>query len=81
MPYRESVRKYIEEHLLFFGEKAEFADEDNIFQRGFVSSLFAMQLLTYIEQEFHLVVESEDMEISNFSSVNAIVKLIEKKLR
>jgi methoxymalonate biosynthesis acyl carrier protein len=81
MPYRERVRKYIEENLILFGEKADFTDEDNIFQRGFVSSLFAMQLLTYIEQEFHIVVDSEDMEISNFSSVTAIVQLIEKKLR
>jgi len=81
MNYRDKVRKYIEDNLIVFGEKVDFTDEDNIFVRGFVNSLFAMKLLTYVEQEFNLVVESEDMEISNFSSVNSIVKLIEKKVR
>lgn len=81
MNYREKVRGYINENLLIFGEKTKFTDEDNIFERGFVNSLFAMKLLTYVEQEFNILVESEDMEISNFNSVNNIVKLIEKKVQ
>lgn len=81
MNYKEKVRGYIDENLLIFGEKVTFTDEDNIFERGFVNSLFAMKLLTYVEQEFKIVVESEDMEISNFNSVNNIVKLIEKKIQ
>lgn len=81
MQYREKVRKYIEDHLIIFDGRIVFTDEDNIFERGFVNSLFAVQLLTYIEQEFNIAINSDDMEISNFSSVNNIMHLIEKKQR
>ncbi len=73
------VRNYITENLIIFDRKAEFADDDDIFQRGFVNSLFAMMLLTYIEQEFRLSLDSADLEISNFNTVNHIVQFIQER--
>ena len=46
---------------------------------GFVNSLFAMKMLNYVENEFGVSVDNDDMEISNFSSVNNIVEFINKK--
>lgn len=76
MDMKEKVRKFIESNLIIYDEEVVFSDEDNIFSAGFVNSLFAMKLLSYIESEFYIAVESEDMEISNFSSVNSIVDFI-----
>ena len=59
--------------------EAEFEDGDNIFQMGFVNSLFAMKLLNYVESEFGVVVDNDEMEIENFSSVDNIVNFIQKK--
>lgn len=53
-------------------------DED-IFALGFVNSLFAMQLVLFVENEFGLVVENEDLDIDNFRTVSAIARLIERK--
>lgn len=79
MEIREKIRKYIEENLVVFEDEAEFTDKDNIFELGFVNSLFAMKLLNYVENEFNVNIENDDMEIVNFSSVINIVRLIEKK--
>jgi methoxymalonate biosynthesis acyl carrier protein len=49
--------------------------------RGYVNSLFAMQLVAFLESEFHLRIDNEDLEIENFRSVNALVRLVEKKLK
>jgi methoxymalonate biosynthesis acyl carrier protein len=73
------IREFIESNLVVFNEEAKFTDSDNIFEMGFVNSLFAMKLLTYIEKEFNISVENDEMEIANFSSVNNIVGLISKK--
>lgn len=79
MELKEKIRKFIESNLVVFEDEAEFNDSDNIFEMGFVNSLFAMKLVSYIEQEFDIEVDNDDLEISNFSSVDRIVEYVEKK--
>ena len=55
-------------------------DDDDIFQMGLVNSLSAMQLVAFIEKEFNIVVEDEDLDIENFNSLNALVRFIGLKL-
>jgi acyl carrier protein len=57
----------------------ELQEEDDIFALGFVNSLFAMQLVLFVEKEFSMVVEDEDLSIDNFKSVNAIANLVRSK--
>ena len=79
MELRENIRAFIKSHLAVFEDEAEFTDSDNIFALGFVNSLFAMQLVNYVQQEFGIVVEDADIDIANFNSVDNIVRLIERK--
>jgi len=79
MELKEKIRKFIEANLVVFEDEAEFTDSDNIFEMGFVNSLFAMKLVSFIEQEFGIEVDNEDLEISNFNSVDRIVGYIENK--
>ena len=79
MNIKEKIRSFIEQNLIVFEDNVEFSDSDNIFEMGFVNSLFAMKLLNYVENEFNVVIESDEIDISNFSSVNNIISLLEKK--
>ena len=79
MELKEKIRQFIEANLVVFEDEADFTDSDNIFEMGFVNSLFAMKLVSYIEQEFGIEVDNEDLEISNFNSVDRIVGYIENK--
>ncbi|UCH96569.1 MAG: acyl carrier protein [Candidatus Aminicenantes bacterium] len=79
MELKEKIRQFIEANLVVFEDEADFTDSDNIFEMGFVNSLFAMKLVSYIEQEFAIEVDNEDLEISNFNSVERIVGYIENK--
>lgn len=54
-------------------------DED-LFATGLLNSLFAMQLVLFVEKEFNCKVENEDLDLKNFNSINAIVSLIGRKL-
>jgi methoxymalonate biosynthesis acyl carrier protein len=62
----------------FFGSHDLQADED-IFSLGFVNSMFAMQLVLFVEQEFQIVIENEDLEFENFRTINSIANLVERK--
>ena len=79
MELKEKIRTFIEGNLVVFEDEAEFNNSDNIFEMGFVNSLFAMKLVSYIEQEFGIEVDNEDLEISNFSSVDRIAEFIADK--
>ena len=73
---KDVIRKFIEK---FVGGK-ELNDDTNIFESGMVNSLFAMQLVAFVEKEFDITVENEDIDLSNFKDINSIVKLVESKL-
>jgi len=76
---REQIRGFIESNLNIFDSDVQFNDGDNIFRRGFVNSLFAVQLIAYLEQEFSITIANEDMNINNFSSVDKMVEFVELK--
>jgi methoxymalonate biosynthesis acyl carrier protein len=58
----------------------ELTCDQDIFALGLVNSLFAMQLVNFVETEFGVSVEQEDLEIENFNTINAIADLICRKL-
>jgi methoxymalonate biosynthesis acyl carrier protein len=68
---REFVGKHVRGH--------DLRDDEDIFASGFVNSMFAMQLVQFVEQAFGIAVENEDLEIDNFRSVDAIAALVERK--
>lgn len=63
-----------------FVRNRNFADGENIFESGSINSLFMMQLVLFIEKQFDLVVENDDLELRNFTSIDAMTNLIEGKL-
>jgi len=51
----------------------------DLFSSGLVNSLYAMQLVLFIEKEYGIQVANEDLDYENFKSVNAIVNFIDEK--
>lgn len=51
----------------------------DIFDEGLVSSLFAIELMTFIEKNFAVKVTMEDLDMNNFKTVNSITRFIEHK--
>ena len=69
------IRAFISQRL----RNHELKDDDDIFALGFVNSLFAMQLVMFVEKEFELIVADEDLDLANFNSINAIAALVARK--
>jgi acyl carrier protein len=55
--------------------------DDDIFDLGFGNSLFAMELVDFIEQRFALRIEDDDLVMDNFRSIRSLVSLIEGRTR
>jgi len=76
----EKIRKFIESNLIVYDDDVELGDDDNIFQLGFVNSLFAMKMIGFIESEFDVIIENDDLDITNFSSICNVVNFINLKM-
>ncbi|TKJ21336.1 acyl carrier protein [Blastococcus sp. CCUG 61487] len=66
----------------FLREVTEGRDVDpaeDLFADGQIDSLKIVGVIGFVESEFGLVIEDDDFEISNFSSVNAVCALIENR--
>ena len=77
--YTEEIKVQIRTFLGRVLRNRELQDTADIFALGLVNSLFAMQLVQFVEHEFGMTVEDEDLDIDNFNTVNAIAQLIERK--
>lgn len=80
MTLSEKFRNIIQDNIVVFDGEADFSDDDNFFELGFVNSLFAMKLVSFIETEFDFQIENEDLELSNFNTINNIVAFVHKKV-
>jgi methoxymalonate biosynthesis acyl carrier protein len=75
-----SIREQVRAFLTKFIAVGNFGDDENIFLSGYVNSLFAMQLVLFVERNFNITVEDMDLDINNFSSINNLTSFIDHKL-
>lgn len=72
---KETVRRFILSSI----NVPNLGDDDNLFETGIVNSLFAVQLMTFVEKTFAIEVEMDDLDIENFKSLNATVAFVARK--
>lgn len=75
----EEIQAKIKEFLSRFFRNHDLQLDEDIFALGFVNSMFAMQLVLFIEQEFQISIDNEDLEFDNFRTINAMTRLVERK--
>jgi acyl carrier protein len=73
------IREFIENNLAFSENRPKLKNKHNIFKLGFVDSMFALMLVSFIEEEFAIELHDEDLDIANFSSVDVIVNFVNDK--
>ena len=56
--------------------QATVEDDQDIFALGFVNSLFALELVMFIEKTFGFQVPNEDIKLDNFRTVVAMEELV-----
>ena len=69
----------IKTFLSRFFRNHELRDDDDIFALGFVNSLLALQLVNFLQKEFSITIEDEDLDFENFRTLNSMDTLLERK--
>lgn len=72
---KQTVRDFIQRSVRI----NKLDDDDDLFATGIVNSLFAVQLMTFVEKAFAIEVGVEDLDIANFKSLNATTAFVLRK--
>ena len=73
------IRETVKQFILRSINLPHLDDDDNLFESGIVNSLFAVQLMTFVEKNFAIEVEMDDLDIENFKSLNATTAFVVRK--
>lgn len=57
------------------------SETDNLVEAEVMDSLAVMKLILFLEDEFDIKISDEDMALQNFTSVESIYALVEKKMK
>jgi acyl carrier protein len=73
------IRAAVREFVSRAGNITGLRDDDNLFESGIVNSLFAIQLMSFVEKTYAIEVGIDDLDIENFKSLNATAAFVLRK--
>jgi acyl carrier protein len=76
---RLKIREFIVENFLF-GSANDLNDDTSFLDEGIVDSTGVLELVTFIENEYSIQVEDEELIPENLDSIDNIVGYLERKM-
>ena len=79
-------KKEVQEKIYSYFKKVnpklkKLNQEDDYFATGYIDSLDAIEMISFIEENFNIELSSEDMENPNFKIVKGLIELIYLKVK
>jgi acyl carrier protein len=75
----DTVRRFISEEVANDGAAVEIADDSPLLERQILDSLGLFQLVSFLESEFGVEVQDEELVPANFGTIADIARLVESK--
>jgi len=73
---RGAIRGWLQENVT--GGR-EVPDDEPLIENGVMTSLQTVELVTFLEDRFGIMIEDDEFDEENFGSVDAIATLVEGK--
>jgi len=76
-----AVKARLKEFIVneFMEEGAILQDNQSLFGSGVVSSLGVIELLVFIQKNFHVAIDAAEISVNNFDTIEMMMRLIEEK--
>jgi len=80
MEIENKIKAYIAKNLLFSGDEFKYSNDVSFLEEGIVDSLGVMELVSFVEDQFGVSVDDQDITPDNFDSVTRLAAYIQYKL-
>lgn len=74
------IRRYILDNLLFSANDADLKNDASLLDAGVIDSTGVLELALFLEDQFKIKVEDDELLPENFDSVNNLVRFVGKRL-
>lgn len=75
---KSKIREFVVENFMF-GNDEGLEDETSFLEEGIIDSTGILELVNYIEEEFSIGVDDDDLIPENLDSINNVTAYLEKK--
>lgn len=79
MSIEQDIKTYILENYLFTDDATALSSADSFLERGILDSTGILEVIFFIEEEYGLKVEDEEMIPENLDSVENLVAFVTRK--
>lgn len=76
---RDTLRAYILENFLPGEDAKNLKDDTELKESGILDSLSTLKLVTFLEEQFGVEFEADDLEAGNLATIASIEKLVQSK--
>ena len=76
---KDVLRKFITENFLASAGLDTFDDDDSFMEKGIVDSTGVLELLEFVEEQFDIRVEDEEVIPDNLDSLNKLTSFVNRK--
>lgn len=73
------IRNYILENYLFTDDQSALDSNDSFLDKGILDSTGILEVIYFLEEEFRIKIEDDEMVPENLDSVNNIANFIQRK--
>jgi len=77
---KAALRGFILENLLPGEDPANLTDDLELKESGILDSMSTLKLVTFLEEQFKVEFEANDLDPANLASIAAIERLVRSKL-
>lgn len=77
--YEQKIAAYIAENILFSKKGYPHPLDASFLENGIVDSMNILELVMFVEENFHIKVADQDIIPDNFDSVSKLARYINKK--
>lgn len=76
---REELSRYIKEEFEIAEDDQDFTMDVNLFDYGYVDSLDAANIISFVEGTYNIEVTQKDLMLNSMNTINEIAEFVEKK--
>ena len=81
MSTEQQIRTYILDSFLFTDDQSLLKNTDSFLDKGIIDSTGILEVIHYLQDEFHITVEDAEMIPENLDSVDNLVAFVGRKLK
>lgn len=80
MTQLQTIKQFILENFLFSDDGNALSEDASLVTAGIIDSTGVAELVTYLEEQFHIEVRADEMLPANFETLRSVDAFVTRKL-